>query len=78
MDHKSQERGADYCILLMITAKQKKRRSDVLRAEYMIDMQVYEGHPEFFVFIDESGADRRDSMCRFRYSLRGKPVRAQK
>ena len=65
MDHKSQERGADYCILLMITAKQKKRRSDVLRAEYMIDMQVYEGHPEFLVFIDESGADRRDSMCRF-------------
>ena len=77
MDHKSQKRGADYCILLMITAKQKKR-SDVLRAEYMIDMQVYEGHPEFFVFIDKSGADRRDSMCRFRYSLRGKLVRAQK
>ena len=60
---------------LMITAKQ---RSDVLRAEYMIDMQVYKGHPEFFVFIDETGADRRDSMRRFGYSLRGKPARAQK
>ena len=44
----------------------------------MIDMPVYEGHPEFLVFIDETGADRRDFMRRFRYSLRGKPVRAQK
>ena len=32
---------------LMITAQQ---RSDVLQAEYMIDMQVYKGHPEFFCF----------------------------
>ena len=39
----------------MITAKQ---RSDVLRAEYMIDMQVYKGRLEFFVFIDETGADK--------------------
>ena len=59
----------------MITAKQ---RSDVLRAEYMMDMQVYKGHPQFFVFIDETGADRRDCMRRFGYSLRGKPARAQK
>ena len=55
----------------MITAKQ---RSDVLRAEYMIDMQVYKGHPEFFVFIDETGADRQDSMRRFGYSLRGTAI----
>ena len=60
---------------LQITAKQ---RSDALRAEYLIDMQIYKGHPEFFVFIDETGADRRDCMRRFGYSLRGKPARAQK
>ena len=44
---------------LVITAKQ---RSDELRAEYMMDMQVYLGHPEFLVFVDETGTDRRDSM----------------
>ena len=45
---------------------------------YAMDMQVYKGHPEFFVFIDETGADRRDSMHCFGYSLRDKPARAQK
>lgn len=60
---------------LVITAKQ---RSDKLRAEYMMDMQVYLGHPEFLVFVDETGTDRRDSMRRFGYSMQGKPARAQK
>lgn len=57
---------------MILTAKQ---RSDELRAEYMMDMEVYRGHPEFFVFVDETGTDRRDSMRRFGYSLRGKPAR---
>ena len=42
---------------LAITAKQ---RSDALRADYFSDMQVYHGHPEMLVFVDETGADRRD------------------
>ena len=38
-------------------------------------MTVYTGHPELFVFIDETGSDRRDCM---RYSLRGKPAVSDK
>lgn len=60
---------------LQVTAKQ---RSDELRAEYLSDMQVYRGHPEMLVFVDETGADRRDCMRKFGYSLRGKPARAHK
>ena len=60
---------------LIITAKQ---RSEFLRAQYLIDMQVYRGHPELLAFVDETGTDRRDCMRRFGYSLCGKPARAQK
>lgn len=60
---------------LKVTAKQ---RSDELRAEYLSDMQIYSGHPEMLVFVDETGADRRDCMRKFGYSLRGVPARAQK
>lgn len=48
-----------------------KQRSDFLRAEYFLDMQVFHGHPEMLVFVDETGADRRNCMRRFGYSLRG-------
>ena len=60
---------------LSLTAKQ---RSDTLRAQYQVEMAVYRGHPELLVFLDETGADRRDSMRRFGYTLRGKPARSQK
>ena len=55
-----------------------KERSDLLRMEYLMDISVYKGHPEFFVFLDETGSDRRDSMRKFAYSLRGKPAVARK
>jgi hypothetical protein len=38
-------------------------------------MSVYRGHPELFVFVDETGADRRD---KFAYSIRGHPATASK
>ena len=60
---------------MIITAKQ---RSEVLRLEYITDMCVYVGHPDLFVFVDETGADGRDRMRRFGYSLRGKPAVANK
>ncbi len=60
---------------MIIAAKQ---RSDVLRAEYLLDVSIYKGHPELFVFVDETGADRRDAMRKFAYSLRGKPATARK
>lgn len=55
-----------------------KQRSDLLRAEYLLDMQVFHGHPEMLVFVDETGADRRNCMRRFGYSLRGKPAVSRK
>ena len=55
-----------------------KQRSDLLRAEYLLDMQVFHGHPEMLVFVDETGADRRNCLRRFGYSLRGKPAVSKK
>ena len=55
-----------------------KQQSELLRAQYLIDVSVYKGHPELFVFIDETGSDRRDCMRKFGYSLRGKPAIVQK
>ena len=60
---------------MIITAKQ---RSEVLRFQYLTDMSVYKGHPDLFIFVDETGADRRDSMRKFGYSLRGQPAVANK
>ena len=44
---------------IIITAKQ---RSDALHADFLMDMMIYKDHPEFFVLVDETGTDRRDSM----------------
>ena len=42
----------------------------------MQEMTVY--NRDIFVFVDENGNDRRDLLCRYGYSLRGKPARSQK
>ena len=55
-----------------------KQRSDLLRAEYLLDMQVFHGHPEMLEFVDETRADRRNCLRRFGYSLRGKPAVSKK
>ena len=55
-----------------------KQRSDLLLTEYLLDMQVSHGHPEMLVFVDETGADRRNYPRRFGYSLRGKPAVSKK
>ena len=54
------------------------QRSDLLQAEYLLDMQVFHGHPKMLVFVDETGADRRNCLRRFEYSLRGKPAVSKK
>ena len=51
-----------------------KQRSDILRAEYLLDMKAFRGHSEMLVLVDETGADRRNCLRKFRYSLRGKPA----
>lgn len=60
---------------MVLTAKQ---RSDVLRTQYISDMTVFQKDPKYFVFIDETGADRRDRLRRYGYSLRGKPAISNK
>ena len=48
------------------------QRNEGYRQKYLMDISVYE--PEMFIFIDETGADRRDCLRQFGYSLRGKPI----
>ena len=60
---------------MVIAARQ---RCDFLRSKYLLEISVYSGHPEFCIFIDETGADRRDSMRKFAYSLRRKPAMVTK
>ena len=55
-----------------------KQRSDILRAEYLLDMKAFRGHSEMLVFVDETGADRRNCLRKFGYSLRGKPAISKK
>ena len=41
------------------------------RAQYVFDVSVYS--TDMFVFIDETGADSRNLLCKHGYSIRGKP-----
>jgi hypothetical protein len=52
------------------------QQSKECRARFSAEMQQY--RPDMFVFVDETGTDRRDSMRKFGYSLRGKRTKAQK
>ena len=47
------------------------QRSDELRARYIADISIYD--PSMIIWIDESGCDRRNSMRKFAYTLRGMP-----
>ena len=48
------------------------QRSDFLRAQFVSDVSIYE--PEMLIFLDETGSDRRNSIRKYGYSLRGKPL----
>jgi len=45
------------------------QRSEVKRAEYISEIQEFK--PEMLVFIDETGSDRRNSIRKYGYGLRG-------
>ena len=49
------------------------QRSDELRARFMAQASVYD--PSMLVWLDESGCDRRNSMRKRAYSIRGKTPR---
>ena len=55
-----------------------QQRSELLRSQYILDMSVYQGHPEFFIFVDEMGSDRRDRMRKIAYNLKGRPPVVEK
>ena len=49
-------------------------KNEELRTKFRADVSLFK--PEMFVFVDETGSDRRDTMRKFGYSLRGKPAKA--
>ena len=47
-----------------------------IRALFIADVAIFSQHS--FVFVDETGCDRRDAIRRYGYGLRGKPAACQK
>ena len=54
---------------LVTTATQ---RDEFLREQFISDISVY--NPDILIFIDETGADRRNLLCSHGYSIRGKAL----
>lgn len=52
------------------------QQNEELRARYAAEIQLCQA--DMFVFVDERGADHRDCMRKFGYSLKGKRTRSQK
>lgn len=50
------------------------QQSEELRARFMAEVSVYD--PAMLLWIDESGCDRRDSIRKYGYSVRGSPANA--
>ena len=53
-----------------------KQRDEDLRMAFAIDVLMYDS--EMLVFIDETGADRRNTIKKYGYRVRGKPARSHK
>lgn len=53
-----------------------KQRNEAIRMEFVSDVSIYEQH--MLVFIDETGTDRRDTIRKYGYSVRGKTPRSCK
>ena len=58
---------------LKIVAQQ---RDEFLRSMYISEVSIYD--PEMLIFLDETGSDRRASIRRYGYSLRGRPLVCEK
>ncbi len=50
-----------------------KQRDEDLRNAYKRDVLIYS--PDMLIFIDETGTDRRVTLRKYGYSLRGSPVK---
>lgn len=51
-------------------------RDEALRSQFSADVSLYTS--EMMIFLDETGSDRRDSLRKYGYSVRGKPILSQK
>ena len=49
-----------------------RQRDEMCRQLFIRDMSLYT--PDMFVFVDETGADKRNSVRKYGYSLRGRPL----
>jgi len=67
--HKS---GFSYQKMVLIA----RQRDEQLRILFAIGISLY--NPEMLIFIDETGADRRNLLQRRGYSIRGQPARSHK
>ena len=52
------------------------QRDDTLRQQVVSDVSLH--NRETLLFVDETGTDRKDAIRKYGYSLRGKPLKAQK
>jgi len=52
------------------------QRNEMLREQYTEQISIFK--KEMFVFVDETGTDRRDALQKFGYNLRGKRATSQK
>ena len=46
------------------------QRDEFLRQKFMLDVSAY--NSDMFIFLDETGADRRNTIRKYGYSMRGK------
>ena len=53
-----------------------KQRDEFTRAIYAEEMELY--NPDMFIFLDETGCDRRNALRKYGYSLRGIPAVSHK
>lgn len=51
-------------------------RDEKLRSEFIADVSVYDR--DMLIFLDEVGSDKRETLRKYGYSLRGKPITATK
>ena len=52
------------------------QRDEISRATFASEVSLY--NADMFIFVDETGTDRRDTLRRYTYSWRGKPAVAYK
>ena len=68
-------RSCNYFLGFFILVDLPKQRDEFIRQQFALDVSVYK--PEMLVFIDETGADRRNVLRKYGYSVRGVPLQHQ-